>query len=71
MDEVDETALRQAREQLAGDAHVAALLAEGDPLRNGRPWRLRLTQARPRKATAALKNGPGVSSPGSTSATSP
>jgi hypothetical protein len=32
MDEVDETALRQAREQLADDdAHVAALLAAGDP----------------------------------------
>ena len=27
MDEVDERALRQAREQLAGDAHIAALLA--------------------------------------------
>jgi hypothetical protein len=31
MDEVDERALRQAREQLADDAHVAALLAAGDP----------------------------------------
>ena len=31
MDEVDETALRQARERLADDAHVAALLAAGDP----------------------------------------
>jgi hypothetical protein len=28
---VDERALRQAREQLAGDAHIAALLAAGDP----------------------------------------
>ena len=31
MDEVDEAALRQARERLADDAHVAALLAAGDP----------------------------------------
>ena len=31
MDEVDETALQQARERLAADAHVAALLAAGDP----------------------------------------
>ena len=31
MDEVDETALRQAREQLTDDEHVAALLAAGDP----------------------------------------
>jgi hypothetical protein len=31
MDEVNETALRQAREQLAAEAHVAALLAAGDP----------------------------------------
>ena len=31
MDDVDEAALRHAREQLAGDAHVAALLAAGDP----------------------------------------
>src|SRR3954471_22303861 len=31
MDEVDERALRQAREQLTDDAHVAALLAAGDP----------------------------------------
>ena len=31
MDEVDETALRQARERLADDEHVAALLAAGDP----------------------------------------
>jgi hypothetical protein len=31
MDEVDERALRQAREQLADDAHIAALLAAGDP----------------------------------------
>src|SRR3954468_18613305 len=31
VDEVDEAALRQARERLADDAHVAALLAAGDP----------------------------------------
>jgi len=31
MDEVDETALHQARERLAVDEHVAALLAAGDP----------------------------------------
>src|SRR4051812_334725 len=31
MDEVDETARRRARERLADDAHVAALLAAGDP----------------------------------------
>jgi hypothetical protein len=31
IDEVDEAALRQARERLADDAHVAALLAAGDP----------------------------------------
>ena len=31
MGEVDETALQQARERLAVDEHVAALLAAGDP----------------------------------------
>jgi hypothetical protein len=31
MDEVDETALRKARECLAADEHVAVLLAAGDP----------------------------------------
>ena len=31
MDEVDETALQQARERMAADEHVAALLAAGDP----------------------------------------
>jgi hypothetical protein len=31
MDEVDETALQQARERLAVDEHVAARLAAGDP----------------------------------------
>src|SRR3954447_2020711 len=31
MDEVDETARRRARERLAADEHVAALLASGDP----------------------------------------